>query len=73
MADQGQALRAELRTCDVAAGLHPSTQRVLKGHVKNASRQYKRAVARFGMVLILGCYRLAEHVVLLFLFSTGLL
>ena len=50
MAEQGQALRAELQ-CAPGAVLHSSTQSVVKGSLKNASRQYKRAVMRFSMSL----------------------
>ena len=46
----GKALQAELR-CDPALALHHSTTSVLKGHLKNASRKYKKTVHRFGMVL----------------------
>lgn len=53
LVDQGQALRAELGTCDVGRVLHDSTQSVLHGHETNSSRQFKRAVARFGMAMIL--------------------
>lgn len=48
---QSQAVRAELQTCDVARVLHSSTQTVLHGHVANSSRQFKRAVGRFGFAL----------------------
>lgn len=48
---QSQALRAELQTCDVGMVLHDSTQKVLHGHVANSSRQFKRAVGRFGFAL----------------------
>ena len=48
---QSQALRAELQTCDVGMVLHSSTQKVLHGHVANSSRQFKRAVGRFGFAL----------------------
>ncbi len=53
LSSHGQALQAELR-CDPGVALHPSTSCILKGGTKNSSRQYKRAVKRFGFSLSLG-------------------
>ena len=49
-AAQGKALREEISN---SAVLHGSTQSVLKGHLKNSSRQYKRAVNRFNLAMTL--------------------
>ena len=54
--EHGHALRLELEgSAAPATVLHKSTRTVLKGHLKNASRQYKRVVARFGFALKLSC------------------
>ena len=46
----GEALQAELQ-CDPHEALHPSTISMLGRSAKNASRQYKRTVKRFGFAL----------------------
>lgn len=54
--EHGQALRLELQGSGAPSTvLHKSTRTVLKGHLKNASRQYKRLVVRFGFALKLRC------------------
>ena len=54
MYDHVHALGSELRSSvDPSRALHHSTTSVLKGHLKNASRQYKKAVVRFGFALTL--------------------
>ena len=54
--EHGHALRLELQgSAAPATVLHKSTRTVLKGHLKNASRQYKRVVVRFGFALKLSC------------------
>lgn len=45
--EQGQALQLELGSA--TSSLHRSTQSVVKGTLKNASRQYQRTVQRFNM------------------------
>ena len=47
--EHGDALSAELR--EGSSGLHHSTRSVLKGTLKNASRQYQRATRRFNLAL----------------------
>lgn len=51
LAEHGDALQLELQT--EASSLHHSTRSVLKGTLKNASRQYQRALGRFGMAMTL--------------------
>lgn len=51
-AEQGDALQLELGAS--TSLLHSSTKSVVKGSIKNASRQYQRAVKRFKMALISG-------------------
>ena len=53
-AEHGDALQEELGSSTSA--LHSSTRAVVKGTIKNASRQYQNAVRRLGMAMILGLY-----------------
>lgn len=53
-AEQGDALQEELGPSTSA--LHSSTKAVVKGTIKNASRQYQIAVRRLGMAMTLGLY-----------------
>ena len=48
-AEQGTALQLELGTA--TSVLRQSTRSVVKGTIKNASRQYQRAVGRFNMAM----------------------
>ena len=51
MAEHGDALQLELGEC--SSSLHHSTRSVMKGTLKNASRQYQRATRRFNLAMSL--------------------
>lgn len=49
LAEHGDALQLELG--EQTSNLHHSTRSVLKGTLKNASRQYQRATRRFKLAM----------------------
>ena len=61
----GEALQAELQ-CDPCEALHPSTISMMGRSKKNASRQYKRTVDRFGLKLNHGFVSIVMSCLVLF-------